>query len=324
MSAVRPRDPLRLGLIGTLAVVVVLLGLFRLDSLPFIGAGRVGYRADFADAGGLRSGDPVEISGVRVGAVSGIAIEADHVVISFRIRTHVHLGATTAAGVKVGSLLGAKYLELEPHGAGSLAHGATIPLNRTTAAYDIVEAFSQLTETAGEIDKKHVAEALNTIADTFAGSPSHVRGVLHGLADFSAAIADRDSEVKDLLRHARVTTEVLAKRRGDIGHLITASNKILGELSTRRAAIHRLLTTTTALAAELQGVVTDNQAALNPALNNLHGVIDMLAHRQAEISATVKNMDVFTRAFTNTVGSGAWFDAIIPNVGTRVTFGGAP
>ncbi|MCW2786536.1 MAG: transporter substrate-binding protein [Marmoricola sp.] len=323
MSRAAKRDPLVIGLIGILGIAVVLIGLFRLDDLPFVNSGQVGYRADFTDAGGLRTGDPVEISGIRVGAVRRIDIAANHVVIEFRVGGPVRLGSTTTAGIKVGSLLGAKYLEVEPHGSGRLAHGATIPLARTTAAYDVVEAFSQLTETAGAIDKKRVAQALDTIATTFAGSPSHVRGVLHGLATFSAAIASRDTEVKELLRHARGTTEVLARRRGDIGHLVSATNQVLAELATRRTAIHRLLVTTTALADQLDGVVTDNQATLNPALRDLHGVVTLLAQRQHQLGETVRNLDVFLRVFTNTLGSGRWFDAIIPNVGTAITLGGA-
>lgn len=317
----RRRDPLFAALLGIVVIAVLVIGVFRVDALPFGSSRTTTYRAEFSDAGGLKPGDPVEISGIKVGTVRDIEVSSTHVLISFGVRHDIRLGGGSHAAVKVGSLLGAKYLEVEPSGTGRMDDGATIPLARTTPAYDIVEAFSQLTETAEEIDKNKVAQALDTITNTFRDSPAQIRGAMSGLADLSATIADRDSEVKDLLRHARVTTAVLAQRRGDIGDLLVSSRRLLAELDGRRAAIHRLLVTTTALADQLDGLVSDNQATLTPALNQLHGVVAMLQARQDQLRMTVKNMEIFTRVFTNTVGSGPWFDAIIPNLPTRVSIG---
>lgn len=313
-------DPLRVGLLGLLALVLVVIGIFRIDDLPFSGS-RTTYTAQFADASGLRSGDPVEISGVKVGSVTSIGIEKTQVLVEFRVDGEIRLGSDSSAAVKVGSLLGSKYLEIEPAGDGRLEDGV-IELARTKPAYDIVEAFAELTETTEDIDKVAVARALDTISETFRGSTGDTRGVIRGLADLSATVADRDQEVRELLQHARATTTELAGRRGDISKLLRNTSLLLGELGERRDAIHRLLTTTSTLSRQLRGLVADSQGTLTPALRDLQVVVASLDERQDELRATLKNMEIFSRVFTNTLGSGPWFDAVIPNLPTRISIGG--
>lgn len=314
-------DPLRVGVLGLLGLVLVVLAVFRVDDLPFLG-GRATYTAVFADASGLKEGDPVEISGIEVGSVSSIGIAKTQVEVAFRIDDGVRLGQDSRAAVKVGSLLGSKYLEIVPAGTGRLPDDGVIPLGRTTPAYDIVEAFAELTETTEEIDKEAVASALDTISETFRGSTGDTRGVVRGLADLSATVADRDQEVRELLSRARRTTTELAGRRSDIDTLLRSTNLLLGELDARRDAIRGLLTTTTALSQQLRGLVSDNQATLTPALRDLQVVVASLEQRQDDLRATLTNMEIFSRVFTNTVGSGPWFDAIIPNLPTRISLGG--
>jgi phospholipid/cholesterol/gamma-HCH transport system substrate-binding protein len=317
----RRRDPLRAGVLGVLVLAALVLAVFRIDALP-IGGRTTTYRAELTDAGGLEAGDPVEVSGIEVGSVSGIDVDRTHVVVSFRVDHDVRLGRTSRAAVKVGSLLGAKYLELEPAGPGRLEGGAVIPLSRTTPAYDIVEAFEQLTTTTEEIDKAVVARALDAVSSTFRGTGEDVRGAVRGLADLSATIADRDAEVRELLAHARGTTQVLAERRGDVRALLRSTDLLLAELDARRDAIRRLLTTTSALTRELDGLVADNERTLTPALRELRGVVAVLEGRQKQLRSTLRNMEIFTRVFTNTIGSGPWFDALISNIPTRISLGG--
>lgn len=72
--------------------------------------------ADFSSVGGLKSGDSVQISGVKVGSVSDIELLPD----SFLARVHLNIGkeyklpVDTAALISSESLLGGLYMSLEP------------------------------------------------------------------------------------------------------------------------------------------------------------------------------------------------------------------
>lgn len=312
------RDPKTVATIGLVGSAVVLALAFRAGDVPFLNPAQASYSAEFTDAGGLRAGDPVEVAGVVVGTVESIEIESDHVVVEFAMDAEVELGAETRSAVQVGSLLGQKYLNIIPLGEGELDAGATIPLDRTTEAYDVVEAFEDLTDVTARIDTEQLATSLDTIADTFRNSGPQVRSALRGLSRFSRVIATRDRELEELLGHADATAAVLDARRGDVVDLIRASNLLLGELQRRKTAVHELLVDTTALANELRGVVRDNQEALTPALRHLERVTRMLASHQRDLRAVVRNSHNYIATFNNVVGSGPWFDVVIPRLPNSV------
>lgn len=72
--------------------------------------------ADFSGIGGLKTGDDVRISGVKIGTIADVELDQD----SFLARVHINVGdnyklpVDTAALISSDSLLGGRYLALEP------------------------------------------------------------------------------------------------------------------------------------------------------------------------------------------------------------------
>ena len=194
----RERNPVPIGAAGLLVIAVLLLLAFNIQSIPFLGGGDR-YRAAFTEAGGLIKGDDVRIAGVKVGKVQEVDLAGDHVVVDFRITEPAAFGPDTGASVRMKTLLGQKYLALEPAGSGQMKEGAEIPLERTVSSYDIVNAFSDLTTTTERIDTDQLATSLTTLATEFKDSPPHVKAALDGLSRLSRTIASRDAELKRLL-----------------------------------------------------------------------------------------------------------------------------
>lgn len=75
--------------------------------------------ADFSGIGGLGLGDSVQISGVKIGSIKKIELKKDtymaHVTMS--IDNSVKLPDDTSAFISSESLLGGKYMELQPGGS---------------------------------------------------------------------------------------------------------------------------------------------------------------------------------------------------------------
>ena len=153
----RERNPVPIGAAGLLTIAVLLLLSFNIQSIPFIGGGDT-YRAAFSEAGGLMTGDDVRIAGVKVGKVQDVDLAGDHVVVDFKVTEPASFGKETAASVRMKTLLGQKYLALEPAGPGQLDQDSQIPLDRTVSSYDIVNAFSDLATTTERIDTGQLAD----------------------------------------------------------------------------------------------------------------------------------------------------------------------
>jgi phospholipid/cholesterol/gamma-HCH transport system substrate-binding protein len=308
----RERNPVVIGAVGLTTLALLTLAAFNAGSLPLIGGET--YSAAFAEAGGLKPGDDVRIAGVKVGTVEEVDLDGDHVKVTFEVKGDPAFGATTGASIRVKTILGAKYLALHPKGPGRLPPGSEIPLRRTVPAYDVVQAFSDLTTTTEEIDTERLAKALDTISATFEDSPAEVRAAVKGLSKISRTVASRDEELRELLDHADGVSGVLAARSEDFGALVRDGGKLFKEISKRRAAIHKLLTASAALGIQLSGLVEDNRKEIGPALKSLKRVVGMLERNQSSLDRSVKLMAPYVRVFTNTLGNGRWFDSYIQNL----------
>jgi phospholipid/cholesterol/gamma-HCH transport system substrate-binding protein len=301
------------GAVGLTLIALVVLAAFRVGDLPFIGGGTQ-YHAAFRDASGLVSGNEVRVAGVKVGSVTGIGLartgNVAYVRVDFRISDdNLALGEQTAATIRIKTVLGQKFLSLEPSGTGRLARDAEIPLNRTASPFDVMQAVTGLADTVERIDVTQLAKAFTTLSDTFADTPAAVKSSLTGLARLSQTVASRDEQLRQLLARAHTVTGVLANRDEEFQRLLTDANLLLAEVQRRRDAIHNLLVATNDLALQLSGVIADNRAHLAPALAGLRQVVATLQRNRTDLERTVQNMAPFITAFTNVLGNGRWFDS---------------
>ncbi|MEO6020610.1 MAG: MlaD family protein [Knoellia sp.] len=309
----RARNPLPIGIAGLVAIGLILFASFNASKLPIIGGGKA-YAASFSEAGGLRSGDEVRIAGVRVGKVTDITLDGNKVNVAFRITEDVAFGPESGASIRMKTLLGQKFVSLEPKGRGQLAEGRTIPLSRTVSSYDIINAFSDLTETTERIDTTQLATSLDTIAREFNDTPANVTLALDGLTRLSKTISSRDSELKALLKASNSVSGTLADQNKVIEKIITDGDLLLAELYERRDAIHTLFTNTSAMALQITGLVRDNRAQLGPTLTELNGVLATLRKHEADLTKTIEALGPFTRVFASALGNGRWFDTYIQNL----------
>ncbi|MGY5046287.1 MCE family protein [Streptomyces sp. 900105755] len=309
----REQNPVVVGAVGLTVLALLTVAAFNADSLPLIGGGDT-YSAAFSEAGGLKPGDEVRIAGVKVGKVEGVDLEGDHVKVTFKVKGRPAFGTDTGASIRVKTILGAKYLALYPKGPGQLRPGREIPIRRTVSAYDVVQAFSDLTTTTEEIDTDRLAKALDTISVTFQDSPEEVRASIKGLSRISRTVAARDQALRGLLDHANGVTKVLAGHTKDFSALVKDGDALFKEIDERRAAIHKLLKSSALLGIELSGLVDDNGKEIGPALKNLNTFVTMLERNQASLDRSVQLLAPYVRLFTNTLGNGRWFDSYIQNL----------
>ena len=313
MTPFRERNPVKIGAVSLLIVLALLLMAFKADSLPLIGGGDT-YYAAFSDSSGIKVNDEVRIAGVRVGKVTSVGLDGDHVKVAFRITSAADFGKETGAEIKVKTLLGQMFLSLDPKGSGQLAKGSTIPVSRTRSAYDVVQAFSGLAQRAEDINLPQLTDSLNTLADATQNTPEELKSTLKGLSALSANVAARDDQLNTLLGNLKKVSGVLSDRDEDIVTLMKSSDELLRAVVARRDAVHQLLVSTSKLSTELTALVTQSRADLKPALSNLQSVVAVLRKNQNNIDNSLRLMAPFYRVFTNVLGTGPWFDTWISNL----------
>lgn len=293
--------------LGVLALF--LLAAANADRLPLIGGGKT-YRAEFGDAAGLTKDSEVRIAGVKVGNVTGLELKDDHVEVSFNAG-NTWLGDRTSAVIKIKTLLGAKYLALEPLGAKPLDDSRPIPRNRTVSPMDVNAVLQDLGHTAGGIDANQLAESFRVVANTFRDTPGPAGDAMRGLTALSTTISKRDAELHQLLENANRVTRVAVDRNQDFEQLLSAGNVLLTELRQRRDQVHALLVGTRALSTQLSGVVDDNAKQIGPTLEQLGRVSAQLERNQQNLDRSLAVSGPMYRLMTNVLGNGRWADVYV-------------
>jgi phospholipid/cholesterol/gamma-HCH transport system substrate-binding protein len=309
MKPLRERNQAAVGAVTLILLVVGVLAAFYSDRLPVIGGGTT-YTATFAESAGIKPDNEVRIAGVKVGKVTDVSLDGNQVNISFRIKD-AWLGDRTSASIEIRTLLGEKYLALDPEGTKALDPDVPIPKSRTHSPFDITDAVNQLTRTTNDIDTKQLAQSFQAISATFKNTPPQMQTALNGLSALSKTISSRDDELANLLANTNQVSKIVADRDTQVQKLISDGNLLLGELQRRKQAIDALLTGTQNLAAQLHGLVADNQAQLQPTLQKLDQLTTVLQRNQDNLSRGLQQMAPFIRVFTNTLGNGRWFEGYL-------------
>jgi phospholipid/cholesterol/gamma-HCH transport system substrate-binding protein len=306
-TAFGERNRAVIAVVGLTVMAVLFLLAFNAQALPVIGGGAT-HQARFAEAGGLKPGNEVRVAGVKVGEVTGLELDRGTVLVTFRAKG-VRIGQQSRAAIKVKTTLGQKFLAVDPLGADEI--DGPIPLRRTSTPYDVNAAFSDLSDTIGEIDTDQLETSLDVLSDTFEDTPKAVRESVSGLTDLSRVIAKRDDELARLLKATREVSGTLKGRNAEFARLLQDGSALLDELAARRQTVQALLDGTQRLGTQLTGLVRDNEEQLRPALARLDEVSRILQANQGKLEDSLRRLAPYYRTLASATGNGPWIDSYI-------------
>jgi len=309
MKPLKERNQAAVGAVSLVLVLLVTLVSYFSDELPMLGTGTT-YQAYFAESAGLAPDNEVQVAGVKVGQVSDVSLAGKQVLVKFKVED-TRVGAESTASIEIKTLLGEKYLALEPKGEGAQDPDEPIPVERTRTPFQLQDAFQQLTDTVGQIDTTQLAQSFDVVADALKDTPQPLRDTLSGLSALSRTVSSRDQELATLLANTSRVSQTLADRNAQLTAIINDGNLLLGELQRRRDAIRALLTGAQQLSTQLTGLVNDNRAQLKPALDRLGQVTDVLRNNQNNLDRSLQLLAPFTRVGANATGNGRWFEGYI-------------
>jgi phospholipid/cholesterol/gamma-HCH transport system substrate-binding protein len=311
MKLFSERNTFVIGAVGLVTLGAVILAALEYQKLPFINQGRT-VSAYFADAGGLRTGNGVEVSGYPVGKVSSIELDGPGVLVTFKVANKVHLGDRTEAAIKTKGLLGSKIIDVMPRGEGRL--DGAIPMDRTVSPYQLPDALGDLATTISGLNTDQLSGSLATLARTFANTPPDLKIALQGVARFAETLDARDAQLRSLLDNAAKATSVLAKRTDQVVSLVRDTNALLAQLRTQSAALDRIATNMSAVSQQLRGFIGENRQQLRPALDKLNGVLAIVDARKERLHEAIPMLNAYVMSLGESVSSGPFFKAYVVNL----------
>src|SRR3954452_2045966 len=261
-------SPLLNGVV-TLAVIgiAVYLSYTANNGLPFAPTYRIA--ADVPSAGQLVRHADVRIGGARVGQVLSIEAIPAHGKVAAHARLHLALSksvgklpADSHSEVRVGSILGGKYLSLVPgHSARKIPDAGTVPLENARASVDIDTAFRVF-------------------------DPPTRRALANGISEFGTGLAGHGVSVNRTLHNFAAMSAPVQR----VFQTLAAPGTRLGSFVASAAAIS---TTLEPVASRLAGMVDRSAAtlaAVNAAGDSLGRAVTQLPSAETQATTTLKHL----------------------------------
>jgi phospholipid/cholesterol/gamma-HCH transport system substrate-binding protein len=141
--------------IAALAFLSVRLGRVEIFPAP-------GYTlfANFDNIAGLKTGDRVEIAGVKVGKITDIGLKDNRARVAMRVDEGVEVDDDAIAKVLTSGLIGDKYVAIALGGGDDLKTGGTI--HKTQSAFVLEEAIGAFINGGGSSSSKSGAAGSST------------------------------------------------------------------------------------------------------------------------------------------------------------------
>ncbi|MDQ3484980.1 MAG: MCE family protein, partial [Actinomycetota bacterium] len=273
-------------LLALLIGSVVLSGCeFDVYEMPLPGGTDVGDDAmtvtvQFADVLDLVPKSSVKVNDVSVGKITEIQLDGMTAEVTLELRGDVKLPDNAIANIRQTSLLGEKFVSLEPPPTGSssnlLSDGDDIPLERSGRNPEVEEvlgALSLLLNGGGVAQMKTIASEINLALE---GREDSAKSVLTQIALFTGQLDDNKAEIVTAIESLNRLALSARAQQGSIetalAELPSALNSIArqtDDLVDMLQAINRLSGVGTRVIRESKDVTIEAFRQLQPVLTQL-------------------------------------------------------
>ena len=283
VAAIRRRVATAAVAIVSLTALTACQGIY---DLPLPGGAATGgdvYRvtAEFADVLDLVPQSSVKVDQVTVGTVEKIELNGWTARVTVRLPDSVKLPANAIAELKQTSLLGEKYVQLEPPTAvapvGTLRDGDNIPLERTGRNTEVEEVLSALSLllNGGGVGQLKVIET--ELSHALGGNETQIRDLIVQLNTFVGGLDKQKSEIVRAIEGIDALSAKIAARKSDLAAALEALPKGLKVLADQRKQLTQMLTALSNLGAVGTRVITSTKADTVANLQALAPVLGQLA-----------------------------------------------
>ena len=311
MRSLESSNRVRVGLMGIIVLLLVITVGQSFVSIPQLFA-QPTYYAEFKDAGGIKPGDKVMISGVEVGHVRSLAINGDRVKIGFTLGGQ-RIGKDSRVAIRTDTILGRRNVSIETRGTDWLRANGVLPEGQTSEPYQIYDAIDTFTRASQDWNIDTVKQALNVLSETIDQTYPHLTDALKGVERFSDTIGKRDDQIKQLLANANKIAGILGNRSGQINTLLVNAQTLLAAVNERGQAISYLLENVSAFSEQVKAFIDENPN-LNHVLEQLRTISDILVQRKFDLADSLTTLSKFTASLGEAIASGPYFKVMLVNL----------
>jgi phospholipid/cholesterol/gamma-HCH transport system substrate-binding protein len=243
------KNAVQVGMMGLLALVLLLAGVVWVKEYR-LGKKKTTYTARFQEVGSLAVGDPVNVRGVRKGAVTDVKLEDQTVRVEFELDRDVVLHPDATLRIANIGFLGEKFLALEPGAApGRYDHARPIPGRFQSGVPEVISGAGDLLVEMTELSSRlnvmldaidpAVVERTSKNMERASGSLNTALG--DNREDLRTAIVDFKAAAHDLRTVAAANKEQVGTSLRNFDNASRKLSDLADQLSVTAAAMQRVV-----------------------------------------------------------------------------------
>lgn len=202
--------------------------------------------AVFANAGSLIEGNVVKAHGVQVGTVSGISLQANQARVAIQLETPVRLHRDARAAIRPVTLLGERYIALDPGSPASpVMDPPVVGARQTSSSVDVDEVLNTVDDPTGTA----LAAMITSLGEGSRGQGRQIADTIKALRPAmtqAGALAGTLNQQNDLLNSliekvSPVADSLAADRGKRLDRLVGSTTTALNAAASQRKAINSTL-----------------------------------------------------------------------------------
>ena len=305
------------------AIAAVVLFVFTLSSAHLAGVavgvpienpfspGETRVVAEFERAVGLYPQSRVVADGVEVGEVTDIEILSDRVRVELELHD-IAIAADTKAVLRLRSLIGERYVELDSVWAGEgqrLEGGDVIGLDRNVIPAEITEFLDEAARVSDELDGAALGRVVDELAVVLADEGRAVATLLTELDAAGAVVAERADEIDATLVALDRAIATLAEEDQTIASVLRNGTTVSQALLAQQGALDAAITGIDTLVGELATFTRDQREGLTDVTSDLDTIGGLLASHRADFEQVVHYLPLASYGFARAISRDGdrWF-----------------
>lgn len=314
------------GLLLRLGAFLAVAGLFAVMELTTLTGPHTGdtrtYHAVFGGSdgvSGLRTGNPVRVSGVAVGKVTGIElVDAEHAEVTFSANGNQPITTHTWAVVRYANLLGQRFLALtQPSGKPGmvLQPGSTIPQERTAPALSLTDLFNGFRPLFAALTPRQVNELSQDIIDVLQGQTDRIDELISSTAGLTSNLAKRDRTFVQIVDSLSQLLTTVSKHDNQLANVVMTLHALTAQLHEEGPAIVDSLDAVDRLVGSVAGLFNKlEDHSLPQDISDAASLTGVLAKNTATLGTLVPGFAAAFETFSRVTQYGNWINVYPCNV----------
>jgi phospholipid/cholesterol/gamma-HCH transport system substrate-binding protein len=291
-------------LLGGSAMTLAGCGFHGIYSLPLPGAagnGKPSYTVtvQFNDALDLVPYSTCKVNNATVGHVKSVSLVHGVANVVCTVPKTVKLPANTVASIAQTSLLGEKFVELEPPAKGAsgrLTNGAVIPLARTQTSATVEEVLGALSLLLNGGGLNQIHTITSELNNALAGREGTARDVLNQVNTLAAGLNSQKADIVKAMEGIDRLSKTLRSQEGTITTALSTMPKAVQILADNRSQLTTLLVSLQHLGDVAVRTENAAQADLVTNLHSLQPILQKLGEAGDNISKSLEVLLTFPYA----------------------------